>query len=1000
MRRGNEDILKRLVERAVSALAHSPEAQALLRANGVTDAAVLKVYRIGALNKNVVAALDASDKKCLIELGMHRAPRTSPLTSGISFPTFDPREPNQPIGLVKLSPAQNKHGFVGAARGVACSADIAAHAKIIVTDTPLLMLRLAQAGVRGVVLAEVPAVLPPLAEWLKDREIILASHKKPGLAAMAAALKPLNISAQSLIIHAQPERITPEIWRALGVTPPKKEAAPKVAPPITPQRLKGLVEYAQSRLAAGAGADLLKELGIVAPEFVEVFGLGFIPSDYEQALSAEDRSAFAGRLAGNSILIPAFDEQGIAVDAMCCKRPGACPQHVHLLDAPQGLIVPRVASSWRDIVATDSFRYAAALWQSGRRNVLILRGEQDARQNVTRLRSAGVRMVTVAARRKSDADPVINALSRVGCGTDFLPLPKRLEEVGSRLHAGIPVEKLASIAPTNAEPVPVAAPLNGAASAPGFPPAATEALPATEAQAAEVQHFDYPAKPDMVSHDPRAMRAKFKAGDAAYEVETAFDCGPKLEIRVERDGKVHLDRFDVSKSAQRTRYAQSAALKTGTPFEVVEAHLIHLLDAVRDLQDEMLDPTKKKTASPASLIVDALRDEALALLKRPDLLDAVEKMLGALGWVGEERLKKLLFLVAVSRKLPHPLHAVLRALQGTGKSHGLETLCAITPPEDIVRVSALTEAALYHQGAGLKHKLLMLSESDVLEQEVIVQLRVLLSDGYLRKAGTQRDTATGQIVAEFKEAQGPVSFLSSTAHELDKEILDRCFDLALDESPEQTLRIQAAQRIAASAPGNAAARGQIAALLCNAQRLIDPMPVKIPFAQRIEFPATSVRHRREHQRLLRLIEASALLHQHQRLRDGEFLLADERDYRIAVEQMAGSSAQNLDELSRHAREVLALIQTANLTSFDVNELKALRPGWTRHKFRSGLDELLRLEILVSPRRARTRRYELVALAATTQDTPQVCLRPLSTGNHLAGHGESGFTNSTSERATG
>src|SRR5208283_5971598 len=74
----------------------------------------------------------------------------------------------------------------------------------------------------------------------------------------------------------------------------------------------------------------------------------------------------------------------------------------------------------------------------------------------------------------------------------------------------------------------------------------------------------------------------------------------------------------------------------------------------------------------------------------------------------------------------------------------------------------------------------------------------------------------------------------------------------------------------------------------NLQRLLEIKPVLITFADRIQFPSSSVKHRRGMERFLNLIEASALLHQHQRLRHKnasgeEFVLAAIADYKTAVD---------------------------------------------------------------------------------------------------------------------
>ena len=61
--------------------------------------------------------------------------------------------------------------------------------------------------------------------------------------------------------------------------------------------------------------------------------------------------------------------------------------------------------------------------------------------------------------------------------------------------------------------------------------------------------------------------------------------------------------------------------------------------------------------------------------------------------------------------------------------------------------------------------------------------------------------------------------------------------------------------------------------------------IRIPFAPRLAevFPPNLVRARRDFPKLLGLIEASAFLHQHQRERDGDVVIASPQDYRIARE---------------------------------------------------------------------------------------------------------------------
>ena len=74
---------------------------------------------------------------------------------------------------------------------------------------------------------------------------------------------------------------------------------------------------------------------------------------------------------------------------------------------------------------------------------------------------------------------------------------------------------------------------------------------------------------------------------------------------------------------------------------------------------------------------------AIALLKDPHLLDHVLSDLEKCGVVGEETNKRLLYLVAVSRKLEDPLSAIVLSQSGAGKSGLTETIGRLCPPEDV-----------------------------------------------------------------------------------------------------------------------------------------------------------------------------------------------------------------------------------------------------------------------------------------------------------------------------
>ena len=846
--------------------------------------------------------------------------------------------------------------------------------RIIVANAPLVAMRLSQAGAKGVTVAEAPAVLPHIRDWLATKRLMLVASKTDGLRAMKDALGPLGKSVETFLFSDM-NRLSASACETLGI----EKTAPPEPPPITPVFLRDLARYAKDQLAAGAGADLLSRLGAEDPSFVNAYHLGFLPSDFRKALRWDDRRAILGDKISNALLVPALDEQDRIVDLLAVHPQRGMWINVNVCEPPQGMIAPAVAASQEDLIITDWFRLAATLFASGKRNVLFLRGLEDAKNNAEQLRKLGVRRARLIARRKPME--IAAVLSAAGIAVESETVPKTVEP------GWVPGRKEEAAKPI-AEPE----------TPPAEPPAVETAEPVAEKAAEPVPAF--PTVPELTRHDDKSEQAVFTVGDAIYTVEIGLDGETKLEVRLERDGKVHLDRFDLAVEPQRRRFAISAAMRTQVPFEAVEQHLIRIFDMIRALQAQIANPAA--TPKPAVQMCDAERAEALGLLKRPDLLDRIAADLDTLGWVGEEKPKRLLYLIATSRKLATPLSATLRASSGSGKSLAIENTAAITPPEDLIHVSRLTDSALYyHDRDALRHKLLVIDEADALTPEVLVSLRVLQSRGALTQSHVSRDPATGATATHFLEAKGPIAVLTSTTGDIDEQVLSRCFEIPIDETPEQTERVLAAQRKLRSDPdqlGTEGRRARIVRLHWNLQRLLDAKPALIPFAERIKFPSASIRYRREQERFLNLIESSALLHQHQRLKrrnasGEEFVVADLRDYEIAVGVAADSISRAGDELSANARDVLGLIRKTGMARFDLNILKTASPGWSRHRLYDALEELVRAEALLTPTRGRgkVRIYDVNAAAVVTLETPAVRLLPIEQLSELSAGPGNKFT---------
>ncbi len=259
-------------------------------------------------------------------------------------------------------------------------------------------------------------------------------------------------------------------------------------------------------------------------------------------------------------------------------------------------------------------------------------------------------------------------------------------------------------------------------------------------------------------------------------------------------------------------------------------------------------------------------------------------------------------------------------------------------------------------------------------------MKLLQSQGELTIASTGKDPQTGKLVTEEYRVEGPVMLLlTTTAIDIDEELLNRCLVLTVDESRDQTRRIQARQRAARTLEGLLAGEQAktIRTLHRNAQRLLKPLAVVNPYAERLTFLDERTRTRRDHQKYLTLIDAIALLHQHQR----EIKTAEQGGQRIEyVEVEPGDIAlanrlahevlgRSLDELPPQTRnlldQLLAMVREAcereglerreyHFTRRQVRETTC----WGDTQLKIHLARLVELEYLLVHRKGQTFCYEL------------------------------------------
>jgi DNA primase catalytic core len=443
---------------------------------------------------------------------------------------------------------------------------------------------------------------------------------------------------------------------------------------------------------------------------------------------------------------------------------------------------------------------------------------------------------------------------------------------------------------------------------------------ASSTTVAEPQRPAAPMAPEVTA-EVKEEEVVFQLGPRRYRVRGLGKAlsaeALKVNVLVSQGESFHVDTLDMYSARQRAAFLKAAATELRLPEETLKREVGALLLKLEALQEEAL---KEKLApkKQAPTLTDDERDAALGLLKHPRLLEVVVEDFERCGVVGEETNKLVGYLAAVSRKLDEPLAVLIQSSSAAGKSSLMEAVLGFVPEEEKTKYSAMTGQSLFYMGdADLKHKVLAVVEEEGAARASYA-LKLLQSEGELTIASTGKNPSTGKLETHEYRVEGPTQlFLTTTASELDEELLNRCLVLTVDEERAQTKAIHEKQRERQTLEGLLAKRDKEAVLKRhqNAQRMLRPLAVVNPYARHLTFLDDRTRARRDFPKYLTLIRTIALLHQHQRpvktvQHQGaavEYVEVTLDDIATANRLAAAVLGRSLDDLPPQTRRLLTLL---------------------------------------------------------------------------------------------
>ena len=794
------------------------------------------------------------------------------------------------------------------------------------------------------------------------------------------------------------------IEKLTGVPALPFATGPAVAGSLDRQKLLNQVTefYHRTLYRDPAAAEYLAKRGIKHEEAIEVFKIGYANRTLNYAVSEELRAGLKEigifRDSGHehfsgSVVIPILDENGNTLEIYGRKvlanlRKGT-PMHLYLPGPHKGVWNQQAFKASKEIILCEALLDALTFWVNGLRHVTAgfgtagfteemwqafnhyaiekvylaydndQAGNQAALNLAPKFAAAGIGVYRVNFPAGMDAnafalktkDPAAALRELI---EQAVPVPAL---VTSRSPFGEKTEKQ-----TAAHAIPLAAIPSGPASNGGASLAADLSATIGENEI-------------ILSIADRIYRVRGLAKQPTPETL-------KINLKVSAGGRFHIDTLDLYSAKHRNQFILGAIKETGLAEELLRADLAKLLPKLEELQTELAKaglPAKEKVYQ----MTPEEEQEALAVLKQPDLINRILADFAAAGIVGEETNKLIGYLAAVSRKLDEPLAVLFMSRSAAGKSSLQDAILSFVPEEDKVKYTAITGQSLFYlEENALVHKVLAIAEDEG-AQRASYAIKTMQSDKNLTIASTGKDPVSGKMRTQEYQVKGPIAImLTTTAAEVDYETASRFLILTVDEDREQTRSIHDRQRENETLAG---ILGRLAAETIikrqqNLQRMLKPILVVNPYAPHLTFLADRLRTRRDHKKYLALIRAITFLHQYQRpqktaIHQGqkiEYIEATLTDIDLTNKLASEVLGHSLDEMAPATRRLLNLIwqmvgdrmKRDNLKQEDcLFSRRELRDylGWGNTQLHVHLNQLVELEYLAirSGKNGQRHLYELL-----------------------------------------
>lgn len=379
-----------------------------------------------------------------------------------------------------------------------------------------------------------------------------------------------------------------------------------------------------------------------------------------------------------------------------------------------------------------------------------------------------------------------------------------------------------------------------------------------------------------------------------------------LQITANGSTKRHRIQIDLFESRNVESHCHELSDRYSFDTDLLESDLSKLADLLDDYRDKLLNEEANSGFEQNSKneLTPNAHEKAVEFLKKRNLIANIDKLLEQSGIIGEENNRKILFVAASSYKMSNPLHVMVQASSGSGKSHLINSIAGCMPQNEVFNTTSLTSKSLYYcTDKQLNNKLLVIQDFDGLDEEAELALREIQSFKQLKRTTVEKTASRNRKTVNKTVKASLASLIATTKTEIYHDNESRSIVLGIDESEEQTLKIIRQQNQRKAGNINSDKELEAQQILRNCMTVLKNYDVVNPYADKIDLPLDARMLRRLNGQFQDFICQITVLHQYQRKTDSQKrLITTKEDVQLAVEIFFDAIIMKVDDLSGNIRQ--------------------------------------------------------------------------------------------------